>query len=314
MSKKEEFYFTSRSEDVQIHAVRYIPKGEVKAILQISHGMVEYIERYEDFAFYLNSRGILVTGNDHLGHGGSINSKEDYGYFSQKDGNKAVLYDLRKLTCLTREAYPGIPYFLLGHSMGSFYVRQYLCEFGQDLMLDGAIIMGTGFQPRILIKAGKSLAYLLALFKGWKYRCAFVDNMAFGSYNKRFKPARTSKDWLSKDQAKVDEYIADERCGFVFTLNAYYNMFCGMNRLYDRKFLTRMPGALPIFFVSGAQDPVGEFSKGVLRAVDSFQKAGMTDVKVKLYPDDRHEILNETDRQVVYQDIADWLESKSAAP
>ena len=201
MIQKEEFYFKSASGKTNIHAIRYIPNGEIKAILQISHGMVEYIERYESFALFLNSKGILVTGNDHLGHGKSINSKNDWGYFAKENGNRAVLYDLYQLTQITKEKYPDIPYFLLGHSMGSFYARQYLCEFGQEL--NGAIIMGTGGQPLPLIQCGRLLTSIVALFKGWHYRCKFVNNMAFGSYNKYFEPARTSKDWLSKDTAIV---------------------------------------------------------------------------------------------------------------
>ena len=307
MAHKEDFYFNSASGTTKIHAVRYIPDGEIRAILQISHGMVEYVERYEAFALYLNSKGILVTGNDHLGHGKSINSRDELGYFAKEDGNHAVLYDLYQLTQITKEKYPGIPYFLLGHSMGSFYVRQYLCEFGHEL--DGAIIMGTGCQSLALVQTGRLLTSLIALFKGWHYRCEFVNNMAFGSYNKKFEPARTSKDWLSKDEAIVDKYVADEYCNFIFTLNAYYNMFIGISRLYNKKLLSQMPKSLPVFFVAGEDDPVGDFGKGVLKAVDMFKNTGMQNVKVKLYPTDRHEILNETDFRQVYDDLYTWLAS-----
>lgn len=307
MAHKEDFYFNSASGTTKIHAVRYIPDGEIRAILQISHGMVEYVERYEAFALYLNSKGILVTGNDHLGHGKSINSRDELGYFAKEDGNHAVLYDLYQLTQITKEKYPGIPYFLLGHSMGSFYARQYLCEFGHEL--DGAIIMGTGCQPLALVKAGRLLTSLIALFKGWHYRCEFVNNMAFGSYNKKFEPARTSKDWLSKDEAIVDKYVADEYCNFIFTLNAYYNMFTGISRLYNKKLLSQMPKSLPVLFVAGEDDPVGDFGKGVLKSVDMFKNTGMQNVKVKLYPTDRHEILNETDFRQVYDDLYTWLAS-----
>lgn len=307
MAHKEDFYFNSASGTTKIHAVRYIPDGEIRAILQISHGMVEYVERYEAFALYLNSKGILVTGNDHLGHGKSINSRDELGYFAKEDGNHAVLYDLYQLTQITKEKYPGIPYFLLGHSMGSFYARQYLCEFGHEL--DGAIIMGTGCQPLALVQAGRLLTSLISLFKGWHYRCEFVNNMAFGSYNKKFEPARTSKDWLSKDEAIVDKYVADEYCNFIFTLNAYYNMFTGISRLYNKKLLSQMPKSLPVFFVAGEDDPVGDFGKGVLKAVDMFKNTGMQNVKVKLYPTDRHEILNETDFRQVYDDLYTWLAS-----
>lgn len=306
MGKKEEFFFDSVSGGTKIHAVRYVPEGPIRGILQISHGMVEYIERYEGFARYLTGQGILVTGNDHLGHGGSIRTKDDYGFFAERDGNGAVLADLHKLTEITKGDYPGLPYVLLGHSMGSFYARQYLCQFGGEL--DGAIIMGTGCQPRALVKAGKALCSLLAAFKGWRHRSSLIDNMAFGGYNKKFEPARTPRDWLTKDQAIVDAYLADERCTFVFTLNAYHSMFTGIDRLYDKAFLARMPKELPVLFTAGADDPVGEFSKGVLRAADMFRQAGMRQVEVKLYPGDRHEILNEIDRQTVYADLAGWLD------
>lgn len=306
MARKEEFYYDSTSKTTKIHAVRYIPDGEIKAILQIAHGMVEYIERYEAFALYLTSQGFLVTGNDHLGHGKSVNSKEEWGYFAKDDGNRAVLYDIYELTTITKEKYPNVPYFLLGHSMGSFYARQYLCEFGKEL--DGAVIMGTGCQPLALVQFGRLLTKSISLFKGWYYRCSFVNNIAFGSYNKHFEPARTTKDWLSKDTAIVDKYVADERCNFIFTLNAYYNMFTGISRLYDKKLLSQMPKDLPVFFVAGEEDPVGDYGKGVLKAADMVKKAGMKNVSVKLYPADRHEILNETDREQVYEDLYRWLE------
>ena len=305
MAHKEEFYFNSTSGTTRIHGVRYIPDGEIRAILQISHGMVEYIERYEAFALFLNSKGILVTGNDHLGHGKSVNSKEEWGYFAKEDGNRAVLYDIYQLTQITKAKYPSIPYFLLGHSMGSFYARQYLCEFG--LELDGAIIMGTGCQPLALVQFGRLLTRFISLFKGWKYRCNLINNIAFGSYNKHFKPARTTKDWLSKDTAIVDKYVADECCNFIFTLNAFYNMFTGISRLYNKKLLSNMPKKLPVFFVAGEDDPVGDYGKGVLKAAAMFKNVGMKNVKLKLYPTDRHEILNETDRDQVYKDLYIWL-------
>ncbi|MBR3751724.1 MAG: alpha/beta fold hydrolase, partial [Ruminiclostridium sp.] len=184
MAKMETFYFDSHGPGRKIHAVRYLPEGQPKAILQITHGMVEYIQRYDDFARWLTQRGFLVTGHDHLGHGGSIRTKDDYGYFADRDANATVLADVHRLTQLTKEAYPGLPYFLLGHSMGSFYARQYLCQYGQEL--DGAIIMGTGCQPRMLVRAGKLLTSLVAAVKGWHHRSKLVTSVAFGSYNKRF--------------------------------------------------------------------------------------------------------------------------------
>lgn len=307
MAQKEVFYFKSTCGTTKIHAVRYIPDGKIRGILQITHGMVEYIERYESFARFLNSKGFLVTGHDHLGHGESINSKEEWGYFAKEDGNRAVLNDIYELTKITKEKYPNIPYFLLGHSMGSFYTRQYICEFGEEL--NGAIIMGTGCQPLLLMKLGCFLTSFIARFKGWHYRSNLVNNMAFGSYNKRFSPARTSKDWLTKDNAIVDKYVADERCNFTFTLNAYYALFTGISRLYDKDLLSKMPKTLPLFLIAGEDDPVGDFGKGVLKVTEMLKETGMKNVTTKLYPTDRHEILNETDRDQVYSDLYKWLDS-----
>ena len=157
MSQMTDFTLPSCVPGRTLHAFRCVPEGEVRAILQLSHGMVEFIDRYKPLAEYLAARGILVTGHDHLGHGGSIRTRADYGYFAQPDGNRAVLDDLHAVTALTKQLYPGVPYFLLGHSMGSFYARQYLCEWGDEL--DGAIIMGTGFQPKALVATARMLSF-----------------------------------------------------------------------------------------------------------------------------------------------------------
>ena len=219
MSQMIDFTVPSTVPGRSLHAFRCVPDGEVKAILQLSNGMVEFIDRYKPLAEYLAGRGILVTGHDHLGHGGSIRTRDDYGYFAEPDGNRAVLADLHAMTVRTKELYLGVPYFLLGHSMGSFYARQYLCEYGHEL--DGAIIMGTGFQPKALVQFAKTLCRVLAVFHGWHYRSNFVAHTSFLGYNKGLE-GRTTHDWLNRDHAEVDKYLADERCTFTFTLNAYY--------------------------------------------------------------------------------------------
>lgn len=302
--KKNEFRFRSSSGTVDIRAMEYVPEGKIIAVLQIAHGMVEFIDRYENFAAFLASKGILVVGNDHIGHGGSVKSEEDWGYFGE-NGNRILLDDMHELTRLTKEKYPNLPYFLLGHSMGSFYARQYLGEFGNEL--DGAIIMGTGLEPLFVVKGGMFLCKLIALFKGWRYRSNFVNQVAFGSYGKKFEPLRTRADWLSKDEALVDWYINEPRCSFLFTLNAYYSMFEGIARLHDKKLLEKVPKDLPIFFVSGEDDPVGSFGKEVVYSVETLKEVGVKNIDLKLYPNDRHEILNETDKETVYADLYEWL-------
>lgn len=305
--RKEEFKFKSSNGTDEIRTVRYIPDGEVKAVLQIAHGMVEFIDRYENFANFLCDRGYLVTGNDHIGHGGSVKSQDDWGYLGE-DGNKHILEDMHILTGITKEAYPDKPYYLLGHSMGSFFARDYIGTYGSEL--DGAIIMGTGMQNKATLNAGLAMTKTIATFKGWRYRSAMVNNISLGAYNKPFEPARTPCDWLSKDEEIVDKYCAEPRNQFVFTVNGYYYLFKELMRLTSEELIDNIPKDLPILFVSGAEDPVGEATKTVVPIIESFKAHGIKDVKYKFYENDRHEILNETDKDVVYNDIYNWLETK----
>lgn len=305
--RKEEFSYKSTNKENDIRAVRYIPDGEVKAILQIAHGMIEFIDRYEDFAAFLTEKGYLVTGNDHLGHGGSVKSKEDWGYFGE-DGYEHVLKDMYELTKITKESYPDRPYYLLGHSMGSFFARNYLTEYGDQL--DGAIIMGTGLEPSYKIRGGLMICSLIALFKGWRYRSSFVNDMAFGSYNKKFEPARTRADWLSRNEKLVDWYVNEEKCSFRFTLNGYYQMFRCILNLHNKEALKKIPADLDILFVSGQDDPVGSFGREIEYSIKTLKDVGLKKIKCKLYPEDRHEILNELDKQDVYEDLYKWMETK----
>ena len=309
MSRMIDFTLPSTVPGRTLHAFRCIPEGEVRAIVQLSHGMVEFIDRYKPLAEDLAGRGILVTGHDHLGHGGSIRTKDDYGYFAEPDGNRAVLDDLHAMTTLTKQLYPGVPYFLLGHSMGSFYARQYLCEYGAEL--DGAILMGTGYQPKALVTLARTVCRVLAVFFGWQHRSKLVRDLSFLGYNKGLE-GRTPHDWLNRDPAEVDKYRADERCMFTFTLNAYYSMFTGILRLYDPDFLNRMPKDLPLLFLAGDADPVGEQSKGVQRAIDSLKAVGVQNITQKFYPGARHELLMEINRQEVFADIGNWLDQQLA--
>lgn len=307
MSQMIDFTLPSTVSGRTLHAFRCVPDGEVRAVLQLSHGMAEHIDRYKPLAEYLAASGILVTGHDHLGHGGSIRSEEDLGFFAQPDGNRAVLEDLHAMTALTRELYPDVPYFLLGHSMGSFYARQYLCEYGSEL--SGAIIMGTGCQPKALVLTAKTLCRVLAVFWGWHHRSKFVANLSFMGYNKGLE-GRTDSDWLNRDAAEVDKYIADPKCGFTFTLNAYYSMFTGILRLYDPLLLAQVPKELPLLFLAGDADPVGEQGKGVLRAVQSLKDAGVQNIRCILYPGARHELLLERNRLEVFANIRNWLDEQ----
>jgi len=305
---KNEFTFPSTDGRTKIHTITWIPDQEVKAVLQICHGMVEYIDRYHEFAAYLADRGICVVGHDHLGHGKSVNCPGEYGYFPQPDGNKLVVGDIHKLRCMTAEKYPAVPYFMLGHSMGSFLLRQYLTIHSEGLA--GAIIMGTGHQPKIILQAGQMVCRITAIFKGWKYRSELVNSLSFGSFNKKFEPAETPKDWVNSYKPLRDIYVKDPLTSFTFTVGGYYQMFEGMKVLDTKGSVEKIRKDIPIFFVAGADDPVGDFGKGVEKIYEKYKTAGIRDVKIKLYKGDRHEILNETDREEVYKDLYKWMESR----
>lgn len=306
---KREFTFLSRDSVTQIHAIEWKPNGEVKAVLQMCHGMVEYIDRYDGFATFLTEHGYYVVGHDHLGHGESVQGEEYHGYFHENKGNEYVIGDIHKLRVMTQKKYPDVPYFMLGHSMGSFLIRQYMELYGQNLA--GVIVMGTGSQPAVVLGAGRMLCRIIAAFKGWNYRSSLIDNMAFGSYNKKFEPARTDKDWLTKDEQIVDAYRAHPWCTFRFTVNAYYHMFRGIQFLQNKKNIERIPKDLPLLLVAGADDPVGNFGKSVREVSEIYKNCGIKDVELKLYEADRHEILNELDRETVYEDLLNWMERKS---
>ena len=304
---KKEFVYTSRDGATGIHAIEWVPEGEIRAVVQIVHGMVEFIDRYDRFAQYLMKQGYCVVGNDHLGHGKSVIDKDAYGYFAQPKGNECVVSDIRHLHRRTMEKYPGVPYFMLGHSMGSFLTRQYITLFGAEL--DGAIIMGTGSQPKPVLKMGKALAWAYAKRYGWHYRSKVINNMALGSNNKPFEPARTPCDWLSRDEAIVDAYLKNPLNTFMFTVNGYYEMFRGIEWAENRVYMRKIPRDLPILLVSGQDDPVGGMGKGVEKVYAQLRSCGITDLQMKLYPGARHEILNEIDHEVTDADLLNWLEA-----
>lgn len=305
MVKKEEFTFDSRDNQTKLHAVRWVPEEKVVCIVQIIHGMAEYIERYEALAQYLAERGILVTGDDHLGHGKSVAKGGTYGYFCKQDPATVAVRDIHRLKKLTQEEYPGIPYVILGHSMGSFILRNYLFRYGTGIQ--GAIICGTGSQPQALVKVSKALAVLQGMILGEKHKAKMIDRMAFGNYNKEIEQPKSGFDWLCRDEAVVGAYNKDPLCGFTFTVNGFYTLFSLLERLNRQDNVNNMPKSLPVHFIAGEKDPVGNYGEGVRKAFDSFRKAGMEQVTLKLYPQDRHELLNELDKKQVYEDLYPWI-------
>lgn len=304
---KKEFYFDSRDGKNKIHAVRWMPDSQdsVVCVVQIVHGMAEYAERYEEFAGFLTDRGIVVTGEDHLGHGRSVGEKGAYGYFCEQDPSTVLVRDVHRLKKMTQELYPDVPYVILGHSMGSFITRNYMCRYGTGIA--AAVVMGTGMQPVAVLKLSKAIVQIQKVFCGSGHVSILMDRLAFGSYNRRIRNVRTSSDWLSRDDERVDRYIADPMCGFVFTVNGFGALFELISRLYRRESLEKIPRSLPVYMVSGTDDPVGGYGKGVRKAYASLKEAGLENIELKLYEGGRHELLNETNRAEVMQDIYGWL-------
>lgn len=297
-----------------IHAKCWEPEdGKIKAVLQLVHGMQEHIERYDEFACFLANRGIAVCGHDHIGHGESVEKEEDLGIMHCKYPDDTMIEDMYSNYKIIKAKYLGKPIFILGHSMGSYLLRKYLVVKASALKgLGGAIIMGTGSESDAAIAAGRAICKVLSTVKGRDAKSPFIKGLMFGSSAyKQFDTTGTdaSKSWLSKNEDSVRMYFDPENkkdcCEF--SLNGYSILLRSTwfdNRMSNIK---RMDMDIPILFVSGDHDPVGGMGEGVKKAHAMFQKAGVKDLSIKLYPDDRHEILNELDRETVYADLYDWM-------
>lgn len=302
---KKEFYFPSVSGLSDIHAASYLPDGkEVKAVLQIAHGMAEHLERYEPFIDALCDSGIAVYINDHLGHGKSVKNDDELGYFGEKDGWKFFIEDCHELTKIAKSENPDKPYIFFGHSMGSFVARAYSLKYGNEL--NGAIYCGTA-GPNPAAGLGAVLAGVIAKVKGTHYKSQLIDKIGFGTYNKKCE-GRTNFDWLSRDNEQVDKYIADKYCGFLFTACGYRDLFNLLAYVSEKDWFAGLSKNLPVLIISGEMDPVGEYSKGVEKVYNTLLENGKNNLKKIIYQGARHEILNEKacfDK--VCEDVIAWI-------
>lgn len=287
-----------------IHACCWEPDGNVKGIVQIVHGIAEYAQRYEEFALYLNRLGFLVVAEDHMGHGKSGGKECLQGYFY--GGWFSAVKDTVALFNSTHAEYPDIPYFLFGHSMGSFMTRTILIQYPK-LDISGAIICGTGWMPGAVLQAGSTIAKLSCRSGKDLESNALLHNLMFGSYNKKIEHPRTPYDWLNRDSKQVDAYINDPLCGFSETAGLARDMLEGIIYIQKQSNLKQMNRDLPIFFIAGGDDPVGDYGSGVRKAASQFEKIAMHYVDCRIYPLCRHEILNEINKEEVYQGVANWL-------
>ena len=308
MPSFQDFYFQSSTGRTSIHALKCVPDGKPRAVVQIAHGIAEHIDRYRPFMEFLADNGFVAAGNDHLGHGKSIRVPKEQGFFAEKDGWWRVVDDMDKLHGIMSKEYPELPYVLFGHSMGSFLTRTYLIKHPDRY--DAVILSGTGHQSPALVLGGNAAASVMAKLNGAMGDGAKLDSLAFGTYLSKIENPRTKFDWLSRDTEQVDKYIADPLCGFVGKIGLYRDMMQGIKFITSEKNIAQMNKEKPVYFMSGDGDPVGDYGKGVERAYKAFCNAGLHDVFMRLYPDGRHEMLNETNKEQVYQDILNWLNEK----
>ena len=287
-----------------IYVNRWEPKCYPSMVVQIIHGIADYGDRYDDFARYLTDMGCLVVAEDHMGHGRSVGENDLVGYFT--DGWFTAVDDSYRLLKRTRKEFPGVPYVLFGHSMGSFMAQTILQKY-PECGIDACVLCGSGWQPDVAIATGIRICNAACKRYGETVPNARILKLVFGAYNLRVEHPRTPYDWVCRDQRVVDTLIQDPLCSHAVTVGLMRDMLKGIEFIQSPENMGCMQENLPILLVSGGDDPVGSFGEGIRRIADNFTEAGLLDVTVKLFPLCRHEILNEINKEEVYRFIAKWM-------
>lgn len=302
--KIENLFYESANQVNKIAGYIYYPEGDVQGIIQISHGMCEYVNNYKDYIDFLTKNGYLVCGNDHLGHGASA-KKDAYGFISEKDGYLHLVDDVHQLTVIVKEKYPKVPYILLGHSMGSFIARLYAFKYGKEI--DGLILSGTaGKNP--LAKIGKIVAKHYIRKDGGTVPSAKLTHISFGNYNKKYKDAKTPMDWLSRDEEIPQNYLKDPQRNFLFTSSAFLDLITLIDLVNSDGWFSKFPKKLPVYLIAGDMDPVGNYGKGIKQVYYKLIEHRVDHIQMKLYKDARHEILFELNKEEVYEDTLIWID------
>jgi alpha-beta hydrolase superfamily lysophospholipase len=308
MARMTDFNYPSSDGKTRVHAREWMPDTDhIAGVVQIVHGMSEHVGRYEDMAQFMTQYGYVVVGDDHLGHGLTAVTEKELGFFAEKDGWMRVTEDVRALKILSARRFPDVPYFMLGHSMGSFLARTYLIRFPGTL--NGAVLSGTGWMSDKDIRRARLLTAVETRRLGLRGHSPIARKFSNDNYNKHFAPNRTDFDWLSVDTANVDRYVADPLCGFPQTIGALRDMLDGFEFNQNPANLAKMDVSTPVLFMSGASDPVGDMGEGVKRSKAAFENAGVRDVTMKLYAGARHEIFNDLCRKDALYDTLNWFES-----
>lgn len=278
-------------------------KTKYEGVIQLVHGMQEHIGRYQAFAEVLAKRGYIVIGHDHLGHGNTVKAEDEYGHFSDENGWNYLIEDIHRVKNYAKEKYPNLKYIMFGHSMGSLLVRNYIMNYQEGI--DKVIISGTS-GSRASIPLGILLIKMLKGIFGKKHKSNFVRYLVMGNFNKEFAPNRTVADWISTDKTAIDNYLNDNKCLRNFTLQAYEDLLKGTWYVSKQKNINKSL-KIPMLFISGDKDPVGKNAKGVIKICNKYEKVN-NEITIRLIKDARHEVLNETNREFVFEIILGWIE------
>lgn len=293
--------------DIELYV--YEPHTEIRTrgVIQLVHGSCEHVMRYEHFITDLMNQGYVVYANDLRGHGDSVSSSDDYGYFGENDGWSKMVEDLKEINDLIHAKHPDLPIIMLGHSMGSFLARHYAIDYGETI--NGLILSGTAHHQSLLLKLGINIARFIKSIRGSKHRSHFIHHLSYGMFNKNIDNPKTPSDWLCYDEAVVEKFCSDSSCGFILTTSGFEDLFTGLLYITDNQNIEKMMPDLPVLLLSGQDDPVGGYGEMVIKSYEAMKEAGLAQVDYKLYPKMRHEILNEKDKAIVYNDIYQWLEA-----
>ncbi len=299
--------FPSKDGIHTVHAELYTPKNATaRAVIQLAHGMIDYVGRYAELADYLTGEGFIFAGHHHLGHGKTAGSKDDFGFFAERDGVKLIIEDMHTMNSFLHDSFPTLPVIVMGHSMGSFITRLYTTAYPHSI--SGVIIHGTG-GPNPALPFGIALASVQKLLFGARHRSKFIENLAFGSYNKRFPKEEGENAWLTRETELVAGRAEDELTSFKFTVSAYCDLFTMLKRCNSKDWFKSYPKELPTLIMSGTEDPVGDYGKGPEYVYKNLLISGLKRIDIKMYEGARHELFKETCRYEAFADIAKWVSS-----
>lgn len=305
-----EAFWLNCSDAAPLYVNRWFADQPPKAVLMVAHGMAEHSGRYARLGAALVAAGYELYAHDQRGHGETARHGS-LGHYADRDGWNLVVNDLARLNHHIRQQHPHVPIFLLGHSMGSYITQAYLMH--HSCSLQGAILSGSNYQPAWLYRAARAVACFERWRQGPLGRSALLEFLSFGSFNKAFKPNRTAFDWLSRDPAEVDNYVNDPLCGFRCSNQLWLDLLGGLLQITPLRNLAQIDSGLPLLVIGGARDPVSQ-GKRLRDLAGALREAGNPQVQLKIYPDARHELLNESNRDEVTADLIDWLEQALRQP